>query len=103
MTRMKKGPPPADPTTKKCPECLSEIPIPRAALRLLHVAGLAALPEKPSRHGNQPIDTPVINTPTDKDRRPPKPPAGKRKTTLFFRLLSGSMVLRIEHRQSGQT
>jgi large conductance mechanosensitive channel len=27
MARMKKEPPPADPTTKKCPECLSEIPI----------------------------------------------------------------------------
>jgi large conductance mechanosensitive channel len=25
--RMRKDPPPADPTTKKCPECLSEIPI----------------------------------------------------------------------------
>jgi large conductance mechanosensitive channel len=28
MARAKKEPPPADPTTKKCPECLSEIPIP---------------------------------------------------------------------------
>ena len=27
MARMKKEPPPADPTTKKCPECLSEIQI----------------------------------------------------------------------------
>ena len=27
IARMKKEPPPADPTTKKCPECLSEIPI----------------------------------------------------------------------------
>jgi large conductance mechanosensitive channel len=27
ISRMKKEPPPADPTTKKCPECLSEIPI----------------------------------------------------------------------------
>jgi len=27
MARMNKEPPPADPTTKKCPECLSEIPI----------------------------------------------------------------------------
>jgi large conductance mechanosensitive channel len=27
MTRAKKEPPPPDPTTKKCPECLSEIPI----------------------------------------------------------------------------
>ena len=28
MARVKKSPVPADPTTKKCPECLSEIPIP---------------------------------------------------------------------------
>jgi len=27
ITRMRKEPVPADPTTKKCPECLSEIPI----------------------------------------------------------------------------
>jgi len=27
IARMHKEPPPADPTTKKCPECLSEIPI----------------------------------------------------------------------------
>jgi len=27
VTRMRKAPEPADPTTKKCPECLSEIPI----------------------------------------------------------------------------
>jgi large conductance mechanosensitive channel len=27
IARMRKEPPPADPTTKKCPECLSEIPI----------------------------------------------------------------------------
>jgi large conductance mechanosensitive channel len=27
VARAKKEPPPADPTTKKCPECLSEIPI----------------------------------------------------------------------------
>ena len=27
IARMKKAPVPADPTTKKCPECLSEIPI----------------------------------------------------------------------------
>jgi large conductance mechanosensitive channel len=27
MARAKKEPPPADPTTKKCPECLSDIPI----------------------------------------------------------------------------
>lgn len=27
MARVKKEPPPADPTTKKCPECLSEVPI----------------------------------------------------------------------------
>jgi large conductance mechanosensitive channel len=28
VARTKKEPPPPDPTTKKCPECLSEIPIP---------------------------------------------------------------------------
>ena len=27
MARMKRGEVPPDPTTKKCPECLSEIPI----------------------------------------------------------------------------
>ena len=27
VSRMRKAPEPADPTTKKCPECLSEIPI----------------------------------------------------------------------------
>src|ERR1700732_2921428 len=27
IARMRKAPAPADPTTKKCPECLSEIPI----------------------------------------------------------------------------
>jgi large conductance mechanosensitive channel len=27
MARVKKAPPPADPTTKNCPECLSSIPI----------------------------------------------------------------------------
>jgi large conductance mechanosensitive channel len=27
VSRMRKSPAPADPTTKKCPECLSEIPI----------------------------------------------------------------------------
>ena len=27
VARMRKDPAPADPTTKKCPECLSEIPI----------------------------------------------------------------------------
>ena len=27
MAKVKKEPPPPDPTTKKCPECLSEIPI----------------------------------------------------------------------------
>ncbi|MGA9042657.1 MAG: large conductance mechanosensitive channel protein MscL [Terriglobales bacterium] len=27
MARVKKSPVPADPTTKKCPECLSEIPL----------------------------------------------------------------------------
>ena len=28
IARTRKEPPPADPTTKKCPECLSDIPIP---------------------------------------------------------------------------
>ena len=27
VSRMRKAPAPADPTTKKCPECLSEIPV----------------------------------------------------------------------------
>jgi large conductance mechanosensitive channel len=44
MARMRKAPAPADPTTKKCPECLSEIPI--AARRCAHcsqpVVGKAA-------------------------------------------------------------
>jgi len=44
VTRMRKAPAPADPTTKKCPECLSEIPI--DARRCAHcaqpVAGKAA-------------------------------------------------------------
>ena len=34
MARMKRGEVPPDPTTKKCPECLSEIPI--AAKRCAH-------------------------------------------------------------------
>ena len=44
VSRMKKAPVPADPATKKCPECQSEIPI--TARRCAHcaqpVAGLAA-------------------------------------------------------------
>jgi large conductance mechanosensitive channel len=36
IARMKKEPPPADPTTKKCTECLSEIPI--DARRCAHCA-----------------------------------------------------------------
>jgi large conductance mechanosensitive channel len=45
ISRMRKAPAPADPTTKKCPECLSEIPI--DARRCAHCAqpvvmGLAA-------------------------------------------------------------
>ena len=45
ISRMRKAPAPADPTTKKCPECLSEIPI--EARRCSHcaqpvAAGLAA-------------------------------------------------------------
>lgn len=34
LARMKKSPTPADPTSKKCPECLSEIPL--AAKRCSH-------------------------------------------------------------------
>jgi large conductance mechanosensitive channel len=34
VARMRKAPAPADPTTKKCPECLSEIPI--DARRCMH-------------------------------------------------------------------
>jgi len=45
VARMRKAPAPADPTTKKCPECLSEIPI--DAKRCAHcsqlvVVGMAA-------------------------------------------------------------
>lgn len=45
VARMRKAPAPADPTTKKCPECLSEIPI--DARRCAHcaqpiAAGMAA-------------------------------------------------------------
>ena len=36
VARMRKDPAPADPTTKKCPECLSEIPI--DARRCMHCA-----------------------------------------------------------------
>lgn len=36
VTRMRHAPVPADPTTKKCPECLSEIPI--QAKRCAHCA-----------------------------------------------------------------
>jgi len=36
VARMRKDPAPADPTTKKCPECLSEIPI--DARRCAHCA-----------------------------------------------------------------
>lgn len=39
MTRMAKAPAPADPTTKKCKECLSEIPI--DARRCAHCTQLA--------------------------------------------------------------
>ena len=34
VTRMRKAPAPADPTTRKCPECLSEIPL--DARRCMH-------------------------------------------------------------------
>lgn len=36
VVRMRKAPAPADPTTKKCPECLSEIPL--GARRCAHCA-----------------------------------------------------------------
>ena len=36
VARMRKAPAPADPTTKKCPECMSEIPI--DARRCAHCA-----------------------------------------------------------------
>jgi large conductance mechanosensitive channel len=40
MARMNRGEAPPDPTTKKCPECLSEIPI--AAKRCAHCASAIA-------------------------------------------------------------
>jgi len=42
VARMRKAPTPADPTTKKCPECLSEIPI--AARRCAHCASALTTP-----------------------------------------------------------
>jgi large conductance mechanosensitive channel len=44
VARMRKAPAPADPTTKKCPECLSEIPIDarRCAFCAQPVVGKAA-------------------------------------------------------------
>jgi large conductance mechanosensitive channel len=41
LARARKAPVPADPTTKKCPECLSEIPI--EAVRCAHCAQPVAL------------------------------------------------------------
>jgi large conductance mechanosensitive channel len=41
MARVKRGEVPPDPTTKKCPECLSEIPI--AARKCAHCASIVAL------------------------------------------------------------
>jgi len=41
VARMRKAPTPADPTTKKCPECLSEIPI--DARRCAHCSQLVAV------------------------------------------------------------
>ena len=45
VERMRKAPVPADPTTKKCPECLSEIPIDarRCAFCTSPLAGRAAV------------------------------------------------------------
>jgi large conductance mechanosensitive channel len=40
VARMRKAPAPADPTTKKCPECLSEIPI--DARRCAHCTSVLA-------------------------------------------------------------
>jgi len=40
MARVKRGEVPPDPTTKKCPECLSEIPI--AARKCAHCASVIA-------------------------------------------------------------
>jgi large conductance mechanosensitive channel len=40
IARMRKAPAPADPTTKKCPECLSEIPI--DARRCAHCTSVLA-------------------------------------------------------------
>jgi large conductance mechanosensitive channel len=40
VARMRKAPAPADPTTKKCPECLSEIPI--DARRCTHCTSVLA-------------------------------------------------------------
>jgi large conductance mechanosensitive channel len=40
VARMRKAPAPADPTTKKCPECLSEIPI--DARRCAHCTSMIA-------------------------------------------------------------
>jgi len=41
VARMRKAPVPADPTTKKCPECLSEIPV--EARRCAHCAEVVPL------------------------------------------------------------
>lgn len=45
VARMRRAPAPADPTTKKCPECLSEIPIDarRCAFCTSSLAGRAAV------------------------------------------------------------
>ena len=37
MARMSRGEAPADPTTKKCKECLSDVPIAAQAVRRLHL------------------------------------------------------------------
>jgi len=47
MARFKRGETPADPTTKRCPECLSEIPI--AARRCAHCTSL--LPDAATKSG----------------------------------------------------
>ena len=42
VSRMRKDPAPADPTTKKCPECKMEIPIDARRCATLHLAGYGA-------------------------------------------------------------
>ena len=69
VARMNRGEKPPDPTTKKCPECLSEIPHRRAPVRALHPArdgqgGVVLLSAPPARSlgcrvGLDPLDIAV--------------------------------------------